>query len=355
MPADCFLVWEWLWWFWIGVGPFCWQEEKGGTGQWPGSLHRESVPWLAFDPRDREMSRQVFPSEEGSHCSQSPWWLDGKLAGQVLQTESGGRGHKVSKAIEEGSPDYGPLVQTVVPGWGPWWQMIKFAKKPVLAVGQLQLALNHERRMLSYRDLCRDHKRAKEHLKEASSSFGKVAKRAEKPALFGDKFKRAVIDRGTLTKQLHKAKAQFEQKPKGQFQPKAPQARSGPPTYALPLQRVQNLVSQQSYQSQPSQRDPSKKSSGRGRGSRYVSTSSQGSGSGVHGSNNRRTLCSGGRVKKRTNKRVKFTNTAGGIPVHGLSSRLSASWVAGLSGSRPGRGRVSWFVHGRKLCKIPGF
>ena len=46
----------------------------------------------------------------------------------------------------------------------------------------------------------------------------------------------------------------------------------------------------------------------------------------------------GGRVKKRTNKRVKFTNTAGGIPVHGKSSRVSASWVAGLSGSRPGRG-----------------
>ena len=97
-------------------------------------------------------------------------------------------------------------------------EMIKFAKKSVLAVGQLQLALNHERRMLSYGELCRDHKRAKEHLKEASSSFGKVAKRAEKPALFGDKFKRAVIDRGTLTKQLREAKAQFERKPKGQFQ-----------------------------------------------------------------------------------------------------------------------------------------
>ena len=216
-------------------------------------------------------------------------------------------------------------------------EMIKFAKKSVLAVGQLQLALNHERCMLSYGELCRDHKRAKEHLKEASSSFGKVAKRAEKPALLGDKFKRAVIDRGTLTKQLREAKAQFERKPKG-FQPKAPQARSGPPTYASPQQWVQNPVTQQSYQSQPFQRDPSKKSSGRGRGSRYVSTSSQGSGSGVHGSNNRRTLCSGGRVKKRTNKRVKFTNTAGGIPVNGKSSRVSASWVAGLSGSRPGRG-----------------
>ena len=217
-------------------------------------------------------------------------------------------------------------------------EMVKFAKKSVLAVGQLQLALNHERRMLSYGELCRDHKRAKEHLKEASSSFGKVAKRAEKPALFGDKFKRAVIDRGTLTKQLREAKAQFERKPKGQFQPKAPQARSGPPTYASPLQRVQNPVPQQSYQSQPFQRDPSKKSSGRGRGSRYVSISSQGSGSGVHGSNNRCTLCSGGRVKKRTNKRVTFTNTAGGIPVHGKSSRVSASWVTGLSGPRPGRG-----------------
>ena len=101
-------------------------------------------------------------------------------------------------------------------------EMIKFAKKSVLAVGQLQLALNHERRMISYGELCRDHKRAKEHLKEASSSFGKVAKRAEKPALFGDKFKRAVIDKGSLTKQLREAKAQFERKPKGQFQPKAP-------------------------------------------------------------------------------------------------------------------------------------
>ena len=75
-------------------------------------------------------------------------------------------------------------------------EMIKFAKKSVLAVGQLQLGLNHERRMLSYGELCRDHKRAKEHLKEASSSFGKVAKRSGKPSLFGDKFKRAVIDRG---------------------------------------------------------------------------------------------------------------------------------------------------------------
>ena len=37
-------------------------------------------------------------------------------------------------------------------------EMVKFAKKSVLAVGQLQLALNHERRMLSYGELCRDHK-----------------------------------------------------------------------------------------------------------------------------------------------------------------------------------------------------
>ena len=89
--------------------------------------------------------------------------------------------------------------------------VVKHIKKSVLALGQFQLTLNHKRRMLSYGEICKDHGKANKHLKEASDSFAKVAKKAEKPPLFGEKFKRAVIDRGTLSKQLKEAHHQFEQ------------------------------------------------------------------------------------------------------------------------------------------------
>ena len=123
--------------------------------------------------------------------------------------------------------------------------VVKHIKKSVLALGQFQLTLNHERRMLSYGEICKDHGKAKEHLKEASDSFAKVAKKAEKPPLFGDKFKRAVIDRGTLSKQLKEARHQFEQ-PKPKFQPRLQKE----PRYQSPLQRVQP-EQQQANQSAP--------------------------------------------------------------------------------------------------------
>ena len=84
--------------------------------------------------------------------------------------------------------------------------VMKHIKKSVLALGQIRLTLNHERRMLSYGEICKDHGKAKEHLKEASDSFAKMANKGEKPPLFGEKFKRAVIDRGTLSKQLKEAR-----------------------------------------------------------------------------------------------------------------------------------------------------
>ena len=80
--------------------------------------------------------------------------------------------------------------------------VVKHIKKSVLALGLLQLTLNHARHMLSYGEICKDHGKAKEHLKEALDSFAKVAKKAEKPPLFGEKFKRAVIDRGTCLSNL---------------------------------------------------------------------------------------------------------------------------------------------------------
>ena len=123
--------------------------------------------------------------------------------------------------------------------------------------------------MLSYGEICKDHGKAKEHLKEASDSFAKVAKKAEKPPLF-EKFKRAIIDRGTWSKQLKEACHQFEP-PKPKFQPLEPM-------YQSSLQRVQP-EQQQATQSaprtsfnQPFPSDPAKKASGRGRGRRYVST-----------------------------------------------------------------------------------
>ena len=74
-------------------------------------------------------------------------------------------------------------------------ETVKYIKKAVLGLGQLQLSLNHERRMLSYGELVKDLKKAKDHLKESSASFGKVARKCEKPALLGEKFRRAVIER----------------------------------------------------------------------------------------------------------------------------------------------------------------
>ena len=81
-------------------------------------------------------------------------------------------------------------------------EVAKYCKKAVLLLGQLQLALNNERRQLAYGEICKDQAKLKAHLKEASDAFGKVAKKTESPPLFGDKFQRGVIKRGTLSKQL---------------------------------------------------------------------------------------------------------------------------------------------------------
>ena len=143
--------------------------------------------------------------------------------------------------------------------------VVKHMKKSVLALGQFQLTLNHERRMLSYGEICKDHGKAKEHLKEASDSFAKVAKNTEKPPLFGEKFKRAVIDRGTLSKQLKET-------------PKFQQQLQKEPRYQSPLQKVQpeqqqaNQSDHRTSYNQPFPSDPAKKASGRSRGGRYVST-----------------------------------------------------------------------------------
>ena len=94
---------------------------------------------------------------------------------------------------------------------------MKMSVLAVLGLGQLQLSLKHERRVLLYGELVKDLKKAKYHLKESSASFGQVACKCEKPALFGEKFRRAVIERGAVSKQLKEAKAQLAQKWKGRF------------------------------------------------------------------------------------------------------------------------------------------
>ena len=151
-------------------------------------------------------------------------------------------------------------------------EVAKHIKKSVLAVGQLQLAINHERRMNCYGEICRDLRKARDHLKEGSTDFGKAAKKQEKPPLFGDKFRRTVIDRGTISKELKEAKRQFEQstpKSKPAFQSTA----KGSTRYVSPLQKVyQGDQTTSSYQNQPFRKDLPKKPSGRGRVSRYVST-----------------------------------------------------------------------------------
>ena len=147
-------------------------------------------------------------------------------------------------------------------------ETVKYIKKAVLGLGQLQLSLNHERRMLSYGELVKDLKKAKDQLKESSASFGKVARKCKKPALFGEKFRRAVIERGAVSKQLKEGKAQLGHKSKGCFQQKDQQHRSGPPVFASPLQKVQPLPQPTGYQT-PFPKDPTKKASRRGRG-RYV-------------------------------------------------------------------------------------
>ena len=151
-------------------------------------------------------------------------------------------------------------------------EVAKHIKKSVLAMGQLQLAINHERRMNCYGEICRDLGKARDHLKEGSTAFGKAAKKQEKPPLFGDKFRHAVFDRGTISKELKEAKRQFEQstpKSKPAFQSVA----KGSTRYVSPLQKVyQGDQSTSSYQNQSFRKDLPKKPSGRGRGSRYVST-----------------------------------------------------------------------------------
>ena len=127
--------------------------------------------------------------------------------------------------------------------------------------------------MNCYGEICRDLGKAGHHLKEGSTAFGKAAKKQEKPPLFGDKFRRAVIDRGTISKELKKeAKRQFEQstpKSKPAFQSVA----KGSTRYVSPLQKVYQVdQTTSSYQNQPFRKDLPKKPSGRGRGSRYVST-----------------------------------------------------------------------------------
>ena len=101
----------------------------------------------------------------------------------------------------------------------------------------------------------------------------------EKPPLLGEKFQRAVICRGTLLKQLQEAKLQFERHPK--LRPL--QAHSVSVQYSSPLHRVnqpQQQTQAQTYQTQPFQRDPTKKSSGRGR-ARGWWTAQQRAGGGV--------------------------------------------------------------------------
>ena len=123
--------------------------------------------------------------------------------------------------------------------------------------------------MLSYSKVFQDQRKVKDHLKEASDSFGNGAKKAGKPPLFGEKFHRAVIDRGTLLKQLKEAKQQIERR----LKPRPLQARNVNVQYSSPLQRVnqpQQQTQAQTYQTQPFHWGPAKKSSGRGRGARYI-------------------------------------------------------------------------------------
>ena len=212
-------------------------------------------------------------------------------------------------------------------------EAVKFIKKAVLALGQLQLSLNHERRLLSYGELCKDHKKAKDHLKESSSAFGKVARKSDKPALFGDKFRRAVIDRGAISKQLKEAKAQFGQKSKGRFQPRE-QSRPGPPTFASPLQKVQPLPQQQGYQSQPFPKDPTKKASGRGRGRYVYQHFSQGTEARLHGTAIGSARCSEFKFCARTNIFCTYSNSARGVSLYEHSARVCKSRVTRLSSSR---------------------
>ena len=123
--------------------------------------------------------------------------------------------------------------------------VVNYIKKSVLALGPSQQTLNHECHMLSYGEICKDHGKVKEHLKEASDSFAKVAKKAEKPPLFGEKSKRVVIDRGTLSMQLKEAHHQFE-RPRPKFQPRLQKELR----YQSPLQRIQP-EQQQATQSAP--------------------------------------------------------------------------------------------------------
>ena len=216
--------------------------------------------------------------------------------------------------------------------------VVKHIKKSALALGQSQLTLNHERRMLSYDGICKDHGKAKEHLKEeASDSFAKVAKKAEKPPLFGVKFKRAVIDRGTLSKQLKEARHQFKQ-PKPKFQPRLQEE----PRYQSPLQRVPP-EQQQATQSapktsynQPFSSDPTKKASGWGRGGRYISTK------------HNTCLHSGQRVGLHRCTGVGVAHTDGGQ----LSSRTDALYTGGgISGFTYFRGMPRSGI-GRFCCTM---
>ena len=104
--------------------------------------------------------------------------------------------------------------------------------------------------MLSYGELVKDLKKAKDLLKKSSASFGKVARKCDKPALFGEKFHWAVIERGAVSKQLKEAKAQLGQKFKGCFLQEDQQNRSGPPVFASPLLKVQPLPQPAGYQTQ---------------------------------------------------------------------------------------------------------
>ena len=88
--------------------------------------------------------------------------------------------------------------------------VVKRIKKSVLVLGRLQLVLNHGCGILGYEEICKDHGKAKDNLKEASESFVKVAKKSEKAPLFRDMFKRAAIDRDILSNQLKEACHQLE-------------------------------------------------------------------------------------------------------------------------------------------------
>ena len=117
-------------------------------------------------------------------------------------------------------------------------------------MGQLQLAINHERRMNYYGEICRALGKARDHLKEGSTAFGKAVKKQEKPP-FGDKFRRAVIDRGTISKELKEAKRQFEQSTL-QSKPAFQSVAKGSTRYVSPLQKVyQGDQTTSSYQNQP--------------------------------------------------------------------------------------------------------